>query len=123
MKEKWVFPQTEVQQFMANEYVAACGVNTKGEYLFKCDAPKGYLVYYLRDGSEFRVGGGYEPCGETHTTANLEDFFDGHVDFSSHRTGDAGDLNVIVWAPGTGKKYHATTNLDYKIWTEPEVRS
>ena len=38
-KMTWTRPVTEVQQFAANEYVAACGDTEYGAYLFECNAP------------------------------------------------------------------------------------
>ena len=37
MKKKWIEPQILVQEFVPNEYVAACGDKNK-VYKFKCDA-------------------------------------------------------------------------------------
>ena len=36
--KKWVRPLTEVQNFVANEYVAACG-DSGTTYKFTCNAP------------------------------------------------------------------------------------
>lgn len=45
-RKVWRRPLTRVQQFEANEYVAACGDTEYGNYLFECDAPGGRLYYY-----------------------------------------------------------------------------
>ena len=46
-KRVWENPLTMVQQFVPNEYVAACG-DTNNEYIFKCDAMGGITgtVFY-----------------------------------------------------------------------------
>ena len=52
MKKEWMEPVVEVQEFAANEYVAACGDSGK-VYKFVCDAGQyghNYNVYYY-DGS------------------------------------------------------------------------
>ena len=41
-KRVWENPLTMVQQFVPNEYVAACGDENK-VYKFKCDAPVGLI--------------------------------------------------------------------------------
>ena len=38
-------PMMNVEKFVANEYVAACGDENK-VYKFVCDAPRGPLYYY-----------------------------------------------------------------------------
>ena len=82
MKKEWMEPVIEVQEFAANEYVAACGDSGK-VYKFVCDAGQyghNYNVYYY-DGSgqkkyiakEGSWGGwgsqaqfsGYHPCNNT----------------------------------------------------------
>ena len=37
MRKEWMEPVIEVQEFVANEYVAACG-DSGTVYKFKCDA-------------------------------------------------------------------------------------
>lgn len=51
MKKEWMEPVVEVQEFAANEYVAACGDSGK-VYKFVCDAGQyghNYNVYYYED--------------------------------------------------------------------------
>ena len=43
MKKVWSRPLTVVQNFEANEYVAACGDENK-VYKFKCDAVSGSII-------------------------------------------------------------------------------
>ena len=44
MRKEWMEPVIEVQEFVANEYVAAC--ESGMVYKFTCDAPRGRLYYY-----------------------------------------------------------------------------
>ena len=72
MKKKWIEPQILVQEFVPNEYVAACGDKNK-VYKFKCTADAGTLYYYPQgdgtiDGIYRGTGkakelGSYQPCG------------------------------------------------------------
>ena len=66
--KKWVRPLTEVQNFVANEYVAACGETNK-VYKMNCNAPAGDLYYYPnRDGVADGVHngkGGFEYAGDS----------------------------------------------------------
>lgn len=127
-KKIWSRPLTKVQGFEANEYVAACGVNEKGEYLFTCDAAKGNV--YIKNGSSYSRLGGYKPCGATHQTSSMGDFVDGFVDRNDNRKKDSGE-EAVIWVEYTrnifgGKEasnWHATKNVDWKTWTEPAVRS
>lgn len=128
----WAMPQTIVQKFAANEYVAACGDTEYGNYLFKCDAPGGTLYYYPQsdgeiDGKYSGLGkaekmGSYHPCGATHEAPTTGDFYDGFVDRNRNRRQDEGE-GVIVWRNREhiwGDYYrwngHATTNLDMDHW-------
>ncbi|MEI3275871.1 MAG: hypothetical protein V8R97_12230 [Fusicatenibacter saccharivorans] len=45
MRKEWMEPVIEVQEFVANEYVAACG-DSGMVYKFECNAPGGDLYYY-----------------------------------------------------------------------------
>lgn len=119
-KQKWVRPQAIVQEFVANEYVAACGDSGK-VYNFTCDAPKGTLYYYPNSDGKIdgvhdvndkaRELGSYRPCEAKHEASSTNDFYDGYVkNFWGKRT------NVIVWRGKYGRNGHATTNLDMNSW-------
>lgn len=132
-KKIWSRPLTKVQGFEANEYVAACGVNEKGEYLFKCDFPQGKV--YVKSGDSYKpVRSGnisYHPCGKTHTTTDMGDFVDGYVDqpnrYGSYNGKKDSGEEAIIWveynSKGSVVDFHATKNVDWKTWTEPAVRS
>lgn len=123
-KQKWVRPQAIVQEFVANEYVAACGDSGK-VYKFKCDAPKGTLYYYPQSDGEINgiyTGSGnaiklgdYHPCSATHEASSTNPFYDGFVDRNGNKKCDAGE-GVIVWRGKYGRNGHATTNLDMNSW-------
>lgn len=115
-KMTWTRPVTEVQQFAANEYVAACGDTEYGAYKFKCDAPEGTLYYFKEDGSAEYVGR-YHPCGETHVADKRDEFPNGFVDRNGNRRMDDNE-KVVVWLEPYffGVSGHATTNLNRKEW-------
>lgn len=126
-KMTWTRPMTEVQQFAANEYVAACGDTEFGAYLFECDAPKGELYYfedfYKWEGVQLHLGT-CTPCGETHVADKADVFANGFIDYNGNKKLDGGE-EVIVWLkrglggiphPFFGGNAHATTNLDRESW-------
>lgn len=122
-KNVWVQPQTVVQQFVANEYVAACGDINK-VYKFKCDAGGGGngTVYLDSNGNgqwdffsdEMLTLAGYHACGKTHEAPTTDDFEEGFF-----ITGVVPPYNVqkvIVWRGENGDNVHCTTNLDMTTW-------
>ena len=140
MKMRYERPSMDVEQFMANEYIAACG-DSGTNYLFECNAPKGDLYYFSKsdgvlDGIYNGNGGkkyigGFSPCGKKHPTNSSNDFYEGFVDYNGNGTYDPnGGTNrqgkktppesVIVWIErgffGSIKNAHATKNLDIDSW-------
>ena len=124
MRKEWMEPVIEVQEFVANEYVAACG-DSGTVYKFTCNAPGGWLYYYPESdgqidgnytgsGSQKRIGL-YHPCGATHEVSVTDAFYDGFVDYNWNRKQDPGE-GVIVWRGPNNKNGHATTNLDINSW-------
>ena len=126
-KMTWTRPMTEVQQFAANEYVAACGDTEFGAYLFECDAPKGTLYYfediYKWEGVQVPLGT-CTPCGKPHVADKADTFANGFIDYNNNAKLDAGE-EVIVWLerglggiphPVLGGNAHATTNLNRESW-------
>lgn len=126
-KNVWVQPQTVVQQFVANEYVAACGDLNK-VYKFKCDAGKGEGLWGIdlagdvyretngtpglqtgRGGDRYRSS--YHPCGTTHEAKTTDTFLQGYFD---PYTRDA--YEVIVWRGPNDDNTHCTKNLDMDSW-------
>lgn len=125
MRKEWMEPVIEVQEFVANEYVAACG-DSGTVYKFTCDAPRGWLYYYPEsdgqiDGNYTGSGsqkfiGNYHPCGRTHEASVTDDFYDGFVDYNWNGKPDTGE-EVIVWRGPKNNNGHATTNLNMSSWT------
>ena len=123
--KKWSRPQTVVQKFEANEYVAACG-DTNNEYIFKCDAMGGVTgtVFYSDGDDEFEpftgdrwMGTGYHACGEEHITQVGDDFIEGwYVTGWDGITGGDWVEKVIIWRGPDGNNIHCTTNLDKNSW-------
>lgn len=132
MKKKWIEPQILVQEFVPNEYVAACGDKNK-VYKFKCTADSGILYYYPQgdgtiDGIYTGNGGAdrlgpYDPCNAEHNASATDDFYDGYVSTSSYEgkwpLGQWVEKKtpVIVWRGKYGDNGHATTNLNMSEWT------
>lgn len=124
MRKEWMEPVIEVQEFVANEYVAAC--ESGMVYKFTCDASGGWLYYYPKsdgqiDGNHTGSGddrkflGDYYPCGATHEASVTDAFYDGFVDYNWNRKQDPGE-GVIVWRGPDNKNGHATTKLNMNSW-------
>ena len=136
MKMRYERPSMDVEQFMANEYIAACG-DSNTIYKFECNAGKGYpaetilgipvgasgqgevwletngkpgLQRWLFGGDESL--GGYHPCGEKHDASVKDGFLKGY--YISDYKGEVED--VIVWRGEKGNNVHCTTNLDIDSW-------
>lgn len=128
MKKEWVRPLTIVDQFVPNEYVAACG-DSGVVYNFTCDAGNESSRYnvYLADGTPYATSGrdyggcktdygSYHPCGETHEAESDSVFLNGYMykqDWFGNDTGSK--TNVIIWTDNY-TDVHCTTNLDMKSW-------
>ena len=131
MKKKWIKPIAQIQSFMPNEYVAACG-DSGVVYKFECNAGERnheYAVYtygsfgrkdYLEIGhgwDRHEINGRdyyYHPCKTTHTAASDSGFLKGYyMDDMSTRKDDK--IPVIVWTD-RGTDVHCTTNLDMDSW-------
>lgn len=121
---KYKKPVLNVEQFTANEFIAACGDQNK-VYKFKCDAPAGNLyIYPNSDGNidgkhewwryHYKIGK-YSPCGAEHEASTKSDFYDGFVDYNHNGFQDEGE-GVIVWRGDNGRDGHATKNLDMSTW-------
>lgn len=129
MKKTWEEPRILVQQFMPNEYVAACGASGV-VYNFECNAGSRWNEYnvYLEDDTPYATSGrdyggchtdysGYYPCGETHKADSDSGFLKGYMykqDFLGEDTGSK--IDVIIWT----KNYtdvHCTTKLKMDEWT------
>ncbi len=129
MKKIWTKPMATVEEFAANEYVAACGDEHR-VYKFTCTAPEGTLYYYPEsdgaiDGVHTGRGtelGGYEPCRDEHEAPTDDVYYDGFVDYNRNGNNDEGE-GVIVWLEMGSffgrpyiANYHATDSLDMTKW-------
>ena len=124
MKKVYEAPVVHLEQFVANEYIAACGDKNK-VYKFTCDAPGGWLYYYPEsdgtiDGKYTGSGkakrlGNYHPCDAKHEASTTDSFYDGFVDYNWNEKQDDGE-GVIVWRGPRNKNGHATKNLDMSTW-------
>lgn len=126
MRREWMEPVIEVQEFVANEYVAACGDSGK-VYNFECNAGKKGTSYYVyTNGADGVSGtsddvwlGGYYPCGETHSAESDSDFAYGYM----YKQGFLGfpdqsnRIDVVIWRGKDGNDIHCTTNLNIDNWT------
>lgn len=132
MKKTWEEPRILVQQFMPNEYVAACGASGT-VYNFVCDAGDGVWgsVYQETNGrpglqaggrngdtriakySEF-WGSGYHACGTTHEAESNSGFFEGYYCAEGYTDNP---VPVIIWKGEDGKNVHCTTKLNMNDWT------
>ena len=140
MKMRYERPSMDVEQFMANEYIAACGDSTT-IYKFQCNAGGGKHGDIFLDtnhngildaGDENLTEGSwryFHACSTGHS-APTDDVFskgfyveNGGNDKLTHRVGiwpinrieNYPVTNVIVWTDG-GKDVHATQNLDVNSW-------
>lgn len=125
MRKEWVRPLTIVDQFVPNEYVAACG-DTNKVYKFTCDAGGGKsgVVYWETNGREgLQTGwggdtrlGGYHACGTKHEAATTDEFLNGYYVVDGGWFGEDTVTPVIVWRGSNGKNIHCTENLDMDSW-------
>ena len=126
MKKVWSRPLTVVQNFEANEYVAACGDENK-VYKFTCDAGGGVSgdVYLETNGKAGLqtdwVGGdsylgGYHACGKTHEASTKDDFLNGYYVVDGGLFGEDTVTPVIVWRGSKGNNTHCTENLSMDSW-------
>lgn len=124
MKKRWEEPMILVQQFVANEYVAACG-DSGTVYNFECNAGEKGNRYAVKDakGEVATISGmymdGYSyfyyPCGETHEAESNSGFLEGyHLD--DPKTWYDENIKVIIWTKNS-TDVHCTTKLDMNSWT------
>ena len=125
--------ELNVENFAANEFIAACG-DSGTNYLFECNAgpKKGGTVYQetngkagLQESSYFDIDelrfvradqslGGYHPCGETHKASTKDSFLDGYLVYNEgYKTKQ---MNVVIWRGNSGRNIHCTDQLDKNKW-------
>ena len=123
MKKTWEEPRILVQQFMPNEYVAACGDENR-VYNFVCDAGGGTPGTVYEDSNhsgKWDLGDKpltglilptYHACGETHSAPTDDEFIEG---FYLPNSDPFKATKVIIWTDG-GTNVHCTTNLNKDSW-------
>ncbi len=127
MRKTWEEPRISVQEFIANEYVAACGDKNK-VYKFVCDASTKYGTgltgsTVFTNGKDGVMGtsddvalGPYGACSITHEASTKDEFIAGYMkkNVLGYPVGEA--LPVIIWRGEDGHNIHCTTNLDMDSW-------
>ncbi len=122
MKKTWNEPKILVQQFVPNEYVAACG-DSGTVYKFKCDAGGGAEGdVFTKDGrnltrDDWWGTNYYHACGTTHEAESTDEFIEGYFYANGGNDNTRGytPVPVIIWTEG-GTDVHCTTNLDMSTW-------
>lgn len=133
-RKVWRRPLTRVQQFEANEYVAACG-DSGTTYYFKCDAGEPYKYWqagilggghWVTDDHPYKVVAStgevwtnYGPCESTHVAESDGEFIKGYID--NMHTPENENIPVIIWKENRpwwegGTNIHCTTDLDQSHW-------
>ena len=123
-------PMINVERFMANEYIAACG-DTNHEYIFQCDAMGGITGAVFVDdgdgifepratgilGGDPLLGVGYHACHEKHITEVGDEFITGwYVTGEDYMNGGDFVAPVIIWRGADGDNIHCTRNLNMNTW-------
>lgn len=119
-------PMMNVEKFVANEYVAACG-ESGVVYKFKCDAGGGvsgdvYLETNGKPGLQIdwiggdKYLGGYYACGTTHEAESTDSFLNGYYVVDGGWFEEDTVTPVIVWRGPRGNNIHCTENLNMDSW-------
>ena len=128
----WTRPIAEVEQFMPNEYIAACGDVTT-HYKFKCTSGNAFVNIfgvsidafgdvYTQDGENLTPGWGnyYHPCGKEHIAAKEDEYINGYFVLNAGtdiRNSYTTEIPVIIWTDG-GRNVHCTHNTVIDSWEE-----
>lgn len=122
-------PMMNVEKFVANEYVAACGASGV-VYKFKCDAGGGksgkvYLETNGKEGLQTIGGWGYSAddylskyhaCGITHEAESTDSFRNGYYVVEGGWFQEDTVTPVIVWRGPNNDNTHCTKNLNMDSW-------
>lgn len=68
MKNEYVKPEMNFEEFSSNSYVAACGQTVDGDYLFACDGPSGTIYIDSNGMSGLQTEKIYGPLTCTNTS-------------------------------------------------------
>lgn len=129
MKQVWSSPKTSFEQFVPQNYIAACG-DSGTVYKFTCDAGGGASgnVWIESNGVEglqderTKVNGswveadtslgGYHACSTYHEAESTSGFYDGY--FRKYFSDTV--VPVIVWRGPNNNNTHCTEQLDMNKW-------
>ena len=119
MKQVWSSPKTSFEQFVPQNYIAACG-DTERVYLFTCDAPRGnmYVPDPNKPGEYLVKGTSYSPCDKKHETPVADTYYDGFIDRNDNKKQDSGE-EVKVYLEfrwGYVRNGHATSKVNMNEW-------
>lgn len=123
-KKKYVKPVLASEEFVPQEYIAACGDSNK-VYKFVCDAGwtglSGSHVWLngpdgMPETSDDISLGDYGKCGETHEASVTDDFLPGYLKKNYFGKPGGKRVDVIVWRGEDGDNVHCTKNLQMDQW-------
>lgn len=116
MKKRYVKPVMVGEEFLANEFVSACGKTESGEYIFTCDAPAGDA--YRRKsamwgGSYWDYFGSFHPCDAKHKTTNPNSYETRAIDINDDGKIDEKTETFLYWygPDSQGRTGHFTASL------------
>lgn len=133
MKKVYEKPMMSVENFAANEFIAACGDLNK-VYNFECNA--GYWIDYFGDKHSvpgdvyYDVNGNgkldrndehykhYKACGKKHQASVENEFIKGIYvpDYNIYPQVSKKEYPVLIWKGENGDNVHCTTNLNINSW-------
>lgn len=129
MKQVWSSPKTSFEQFVPQNYIAACG-DSGVVYKFTCNAGSKYSKYnvYLENGTPYVTSRdksedaclsdyySYSPCGGTHEAESDSGFERGYMYKQNFLGGDTGDrIDVYIWTENY-TNVHCSTDLNMDEW-------
>ena len=134
MKQVWSSPKTSFEQFVPQNYIAACG-DSGVVYKFTCDVNDGrdggvWQETNGRTGLQIEGGWGYEAdtrisrsnssfhgCGEEHEAEATDEFLMNCYYLSySNRNNPSKAIPVVVWRGENGDNIHCNPNLNKNEW-------
>ena len=146
----WTRPIAEVEQFMPNEYIAACGELSEPVYKFACNAGGGvpggawresngieglqseakwsgipYLseLIYSADSRITNTNSSFSACPETHEVPTQDsDEFIQNCYYKAAGQPDSSAIPVLVWRGKRGDNVHCCTGLT-DIGSLPIIKS
>ena len=122
-KRSYVKPVLSGEEFVPQNYIAACG-DSGAVYKFECNAPSGnmYVPDPNNSGSYLVRGESYNPCGKTHETPVADTYYDGFIDRNNNRKQDDGEAVKVYlefsswWGETYVSNGHATGNVNMETW-------